>query len=226
MFVCYILLLMVGIQIRARTFVRDLSLIREIPVNLYISDSGRDAFIRTGRGIEEIADAVATKLERKINEQVAADKSSSDKRPFKFLINVASMIPPSIDLDVCGERTSSFVNDLNVISNENPDISAILFYTCVSEVYNSEFKRSGQETPLIVQRISTECSNKIATFVEPEPMKIEAILASALFAAAGSPLDNTITFEEVTDGKDGFQRDIRLSNAGFSALIDRGCYAN
>lgn len=198
---------------------------REIPVELYISDSGRDAFLSKGKSIEAIADDVATKLETKINEQVSADKNSPDKRPYKFIINVASMMPHGVDLDMCGDRTVSFVNDLNIVTNERPGTSVILFYTCNSNVYNPEFKKAGQDTPLIVQRVSTECSNKIATFVEPEPMKIEAILANALFAAAGSPLDNAVAFEEVADGNDGFKRDIRITNEGFLALSG-ACYAN
>lgn len=223
---CGILLFVAGLVARVALTDRGVSSVREVPVEIYVSDAGRESFLSRGKSIESIVDDVAAKLERKINEQVVADKTGSDERPFRFRINIGGMMPQGVNLDVCGDRTVSFLNDLNVMNNDKPETSVILFYTCNSDVYNPEFQRAGQETPLIVQRISTECSSKIATFVEPEPMKIEAILANALFAAAGSPLDNAVSFEEVADEGDGFQREIRLNSAGFSALTERGCYAN
>jgi hypothetical protein len=200
----------------------DSGLKRKVNVDLYISDKGRAAFDRKGKQIEMIVDEVVAKLETKLNEQVAANKNM-DQRPFEIEVFYPVLLPTGINLDVCGPDTTGFINDLNTFYNANSNTSVIAMYTCDSTIYNEEFKKTGEETPIIVHKISTECSNRIATFAETEPMKAESIIANSLFSAAGSPLINAISFEEVIDGKDGFEREVHITNEGFSS-INNACY--
>jgi hypothetical protein len=195
---------------------------RKVNVELYISDQGRAAFDKKGKRIEDIVDDVVAKLEAKLNEQVAANRDM-DQRPFEIEVFYPGILPAGVSLDECGPDTTGFIDDLNTFYNANSNTSVIAMYNCDSSVYSQEFRKAGQETPIIVHKLSTECSNRIATFVETEPMKAESILANALFSAAGSQLNNVISFEEVIDGKDGFEREIHITNEGF-ASINNACY--
>ncbi|AFN82481.1 hypothetical protein EROM_020060 [Encephalitozoon romaleae SJ-2008] len=215
----YFLILLMGLEISSQAIG-----VRRVPVEVYISEAGRKKFLDKGRSIEDIVGSVAEELELKMNEHVYADRASTDKRKFHFDWSVSGMTSPEIDLDKCGKDTSRFQYDLVQAARDKPGASVILLYTCESEGYSEDFILAGQKTPLVIQRKYPECSNDVATFTETEPMKIESIIANALFITAGSPLNDMVEFEEVDNGRDGFKRDIRLKTTDFSLFSGGICH--
>lgn len=213
------LILLMGVAIYSHT-----PGLRRVPVEIYISDSGRKLFLDKGKSIEDIVGDVAEKLELKMNEHVYADRATMDRRKFHFDWSVSGMTSPEIDLDKCEKDTSRFQYDLVQATRDRPGASVILLYTCPSEGYSEDFILAGQKTPLVIQRKYPECSNDVATFTETEPMKIESIIANALFVVAGSPLNDMVEFEEVDNGRDGFKRDIRLKTTDFSLFSGGVCH--
>lgn len=193
-----------------------------VPVDIYISEKGKEQYSTRMEDLESAMDKVRQKLEANLNQR-AGNEATNKYSALQFYINVLTETPRGIDLDECGQNVDILFTQLQNLHNMNTRHNVIAFYTCPSSTYFDYFSNANMETPLLIQRDNLTCVQRMASFVEPERPKFELTFANALMAAAGCPINNPVSLKEDDGGDRGVQINYFVDHDAYDLLFRNGC---
>ncbi|WUR03731.1 spore wall protein [Vairimorpha necatrix] len=196
--------------------------VMKVPVDIYISERGKDSYSVRMEDIETAMNKVKEKLENNLNQRALSD-ATNKYSPIEFSINVLTEPPKGIDIDECGQNIDIIATHLQAIHNMNTKNNIITFLNCPSSTYYEHFSNANMEVPLLIQGDNLSCVRRIATFVEPERSKFELTFANALMAAAGCPIKNPVSLKEDDGGDRGVQTTYFLESNAYELLFREAC---